>query len=600
MNNTITLKAIGENDFLENHFFIPYYQRGYRWTDKEVTDLLEDINEFQNKRNKEEGEFYCLQPIVVIKRNGHWEVIDGQQRLTTIFILLTYLKDAREINFSSTDLYTIEYETREKEGVSSKEFLNSLHSISEIDKTNSDFYHMSWAYLTIKKWFEDNKINKGKFLSVLLDTQKTNNIDLENNIRFIWYEVTEEINYPIEIFTRLNMDKIPLTNAELVKALFFVTDKNDADKKRHQLKMGFEWDQIENALQNKNFWYFLTASPYRGSNHIELIFDIIAKKFAHLTSIDNRHASDKLYTFYVFNELIQLKLLPENQSNSSEITKEYIWDEIKSYYRQFIDFYNDTTYYHLIGYLINSKQSTDKKHTSIAEIVDLAKSITKRDFELVLRDKIASKFQYDLSELSYDETYDETHNALFLFNVLITMKSNYNKFPFEKFKEEDWSLEHIHAQNSEDLKKDSQMRIVLEEQKKYFENKNEDFYNKIEHLLAMDNVNEFQFTEFQKELYREFTNGEVVEHSIQNMALLSSKDNSSLNNSIFPIKKDKIKELDEKGSFIPIGTKNVFLKYYSKEVEQNVRWNKEDQSAYFEELKNTLKDYLPKTINNEN
>lgn len=597
--NNITLKAIGEMDFLNNHFLIPYYQRGYRWTDKEVTDLLNDINEFQNKRNKEEGEFYCLQPIVVIEKNGHWEVIDGQQRLTTIFILLTYLKDAREINFSSSDLYTIEYKTREKEGISSKEFLNNLNSIAEIDKTNSDFYHMSWAYLTIKKWFEANKINKGKFLSVLLDTQKINDIDLENNIRFIWYEVTEEINNPIEIFTRLNMGKIPLTNAELVKALFFVTDKNDGDKKRYQLQMGFEWDQIENALQNKNLWYFLTFSDYKGSNHIELIFDIIAKKYAHLTSIDNKHSNDKLYTFYVFNELIQLKLLPENQCNTSEITKEFLWDEIKTYYSQFIDFYNDITYYHLIGYLINSKQIKDKK-TAIADIVNLAKSTTKKDFEVALREKIASSFQYDLSELSYDETYDEMHNALLLFNVLITMNSRYNKFPFEKFKEENWSLEHIHAQNSEDLKKDSQRRIVLEEQKKYFENKNEDFYTRIEQLLEMDKVNESQFANLQKLLYEEFTNGEEVIHSIQNMALLTTKDNSSLNNSIFPIKKDKIKELDEKGSFIPIGTKNVFLKYYSKDVEQNVSWNIEDQNAYFDELKKILKDYLPKTANNEN
>lgn len=592
--NNITLKAIGELDFLNNHFLIPYYQRGYRWTDKEVTDLLEDINEFQNKRSKGEGEFYCLQPIVVINRNGIWEVIDGQQRLTTIFILLTYLKDAREINFSSSDLYTIEYETREKEGVSSKDFLNNLNSITEIDKTNSDFYHMSWAYLTIKNWFVNNKINKGKFLSVLLDTQKTNGIDLENNIRFIWYEVIDEINDPIEIFTRLNMGKIPLTNAELVKALFFITDKNEIDKKRYQLQMGFEWDQIENSLQNKNLWCFLTSTPYKGSNHIELIFDMIAKKYAHLTSIENKHITDKLYTFYVFNELVQFKLVPENEANSSEKTKEFIWDEIKSYYRQFIDFYNDSTYYHLIGYLINSNHNN-----SIAAIIDLAKNIDKEEFKNALRYKIASQLNFDLSELTYDDNYHETQNALLLFNVLITMKSNYNRFPFELFKEEDWSLEHIHAQNSEDLKKDSQKRIVLEEQKKYFENKNIDFYNKTIELLKMQTINEFQFTELQNLLFKEYTNGKATEHSIQNMALLSRRDNSSLNNSIFPIKKDKIKQLDEKGSFIPIGTKNVFMKYYSKDVEQNVRWNTEDQRAYFDELQNILKDYLPNTTDNE-
>lgn len=57
MNNSITLKAIGEDDFLNNHFFIPSYQRGYRWTNKEVTDLLNDILEFQNKKKKKKGNF---------------------------------------------------------------------------------------------------------------------------------------------------------------------------------------------------------------------------------------------------------------------------------------------------------------------------------------------------------------------------------------------------------------------------------------------------------------------------------------------------------------------------------------------------------------
>lgn len=594
MSNTITLKAIGEKDFLNNHFFIPYYQRGYRWTDKEVTDLLNDIYEFQNKRNKEEGEFYCLQPIVVINKKGVWEVIDGQQRLTTIFILLTYLKEAREINFSSSDLYTIEYETREKEGVSSKQFLDNLNTVTEIDKTNADFYHMSWAYLTIKKWFVDKQINKGRFLNALLDTKKENDIDPENNIRFIWYEVTEETDNPIEIFTRLNMGKIALTNAELVKALFFITDKNENDKKRYQLQMGFEWDQMENALQNKNFWRFLTSKSYKGSNHIELIFDIIAMKYANITSIDNKYANDKLYTFYVFNELIQSKLVPQNEVNSSEKTKDFLWDEIKSYYRQFIDFYNDNDYYHLIGYLINSNQNN-----AIDEIVYLAKSNTKDDFKTALHHKIASQFTMELSELSYDESYQETKNALFLFNVITSMNSKYTKFPFEIFTEENWSLEHIHAQNSEDLKNDAQRRLVLEEQKKYFEYKNVEFHKKIEQLLSPSTINEFHFSDFQNLIFNEYTNGNI-EHSIQNMALLRSTDNSSLNNSIFPIKKDKIKELDEKGSFIPIGTKNVFLKYYSKNSEQSVQWNIEDQEAYFNALHNILKDYLPKALNHEN
>lgn len=592
MNNTITLKAIGEEDFLNNHFFIPSYQRGYRWTNKEVTDLLNDIQEFQNKRNKEEGEFYCLQPIVVINRDGNWEVIDGQQRLTTLFIILTYLGEAKKILYPSAKLYSIEYETREKEGCSSKAFLDQLKNTTEIDKTNSDFYHMSQAYLTVKNWFEKSGVTVGKFLDTLLETNFQDNIDIANNIRFIWYEVTEEVQKPIEIFTRLNMGKIALTNAELVKALFFITDKDENTKKRHQLQMGYEWDQIENALQNKNFWYFLTSLPYKGSNHIELIFNLIADKYATLTTVDSKYKDDKLYTFYVFNDLIINKLVPVDSPATIEIAKTFLWDEIKTYYRQFLDFYNHNEYYHLIGYLIHSSKNT------IADILSLAENETKTEFEEALKSLIKLQFNLELKELSY-ENYDETHRALLLFNVISTMNSNYNRFPFEKFEEEQWSLEHIHAQNSEGLKKE-QKRLLLIEQQVYFAKKDTTLFDRITQLLGKAVVNDAEFNDLQNELFSKYSD-KSIEHSIQNMALLTRNDNSSLNNNIFPIKKDKIKELDEKGSFIPIGTKNVFMKYYSKNVDQNVSWNAEDQDAYYIELEKTLKNYLPNNTNkNEN
>jgi len=81
-------------------------------------------------------------------------------------------------------------------------------------------------------------------------------------------------------------------------------------------------------------------------------------------------------------------------------------------------------------------------------------------------------------------------------------------------------------------------------------------------------------------------------HTINNLALLSGKDNSALNNSVFPAKRDKIIELDSTGSFIPIGTKNVFLKYYSENVNEAVAWNKEDMDSYFSAIKEVLQDYL--------
>lgn len=82
----LTEKTIGE--LLENKFFIPSYQRGYRWTERQVEDLLNDVWDFITKTGKKDNEWYCLQPVVVKKTNNHYEVLDGQQRLTTIFLIL--------------------------------------------------------------------------------------------------------------------------------------------------------------------------------------------------------------------------------------------------------------------------------------------------------------------------------------------------------------------------------------------------------------------------------------------------------------------------------------------------------------------------------
>ena len=72
------------------NFYIPSYQRGYRWDKDQITDLLEDIYDFIYITK---GDKYCLQPIVVKKmKDQRYEVLDGQQRLTTIFILLNCIK----------------------------------------------------------------------------------------------------------------------------------------------------------------------------------------------------------------------------------------------------------------------------------------------------------------------------------------------------------------------------------------------------------------------------------------------------------------------------------------------------------------------------
>lgn len=205
--NTLELKSIAE--LQDMAFYIPTYQRGYRWTQQQVKDLLKDILEFSEKKGN--AGIYCLQPLVVVKRlsdkdsvmkriheakdlsevrrllKEQWEVVDGQQRLTTIRLILEVLQQPH--------FYNIEYETRKD----SASFLNSImNGIPDSNgKENIDYYHIKQAVNFINDWLKRKDIDR--FRNVLL-----------HQVKFIWYE-TQESN-PKEVFTRLNIGKISLTN----------------------------------------------------------------------------------------------------------------------------------------------------------------------------------------------------------------------------------------------------------------------------------------------------------------------------------------------------------------------------------------------------
>jgi hypothetical protein len=77
------------------------------------------------------------------------------------------------------------------------------------------------------------------------------------------------------------------------------------------------------------------------------------------------------------------------------------------------------------------------------------------------------------------------------------------------------------------------------------------------------------------------------------MSLLSSSDNSRLNNSVFEVKRRMILKLDRKGSYVPVCTRNVFLKYYAEADEQQPHfWSETDKNSYIQEIRNRLKPYF--------
>jgi hypothetical protein len=589
MDNDLLTKELKLITNTNTKFFIPSYQRGYRWDTRQVEDLLDDLFEFLNTENKGK---YCLQPIVVkMGENEKWEVIDGQQRLTTIYIILTRLKKS----ISSIKPYSIEYETRDN----TEDFISQLDG--SLDNTNMDFYHISNAYKVIDKWI-NNKFQNELEVSIETDLFST----LMKDVEIIWYQINDETN-PIDIFTRLNVGKIPLTSSELVKAMFLSSNNlsfgegeySQNEIYRKQLEVAGAWDRIEYSLREEAFWGFLNEDNSSYPTRIDFVLDMIS-------NAKKAHADDQYYLFrHFYKELNDLKrdedfLKELNRKNNSIIDNK--WDEIRAAHRTLREWYSNHKYYHLIGYLIHNG-------TKASEIYKQYKTSTKTDFiEFLIRSIRVTVSSSSLTALKYGSNNKEIHRVLVLFNVISTMniRDSNIRFPFNKLNDKKitWSLEHIHAQNSQNLKKSDYSNWLLDHKKALIrknESENRDLIARIDVMLQQDSttssnsIDETTFESIFNEVIDVFTDKDDKEtelHDISNMALLDKDSNASLNNSVFEVKRHTVLDLERKGAFIPISTRNVFLKYYTDSPEHLSYWTSLDREGYLSKIESTMEPYL--------
>jgi hypothetical protein len=560
-NNNISIRTI--NDLLKSNFFIPSYQRGYRWTEQQVTELLNDINEFSPKEieNSNEKTWYCLQPIVVKKKeDNEWDVIDGQQRLTTTFLILHHLNQGYVEN-RRKKLFGLKYETREN----SADYLQKELNGETINDTNIDYYFISSAYKTICDWFK----NKGEQFDVNTFESKFN-----FSTKVIWYEISAKDD-SIDIFTRINSGKIPLTNAELIKALFLNSSnfaKADAEKLRlKQLEIASEWDRIEYSLQDDSFWYFINKNENNLATRIEFIFNLMA----------DTPSYDKYSTFHFFNEKFKTKSEKEINDN---------WQEIKKYFQTLEEWFNDRELYHKIGYLIAIG-------TNIKNILKEKKEKSKTEFANWINQEIQSKFKnVNLEEVEYNGGY--VREILLLHNIqtMLNNENETNRFPFDRYKKEFWDVEHIHAIATEvKVKQENQVDWLKNNFVKTENHQDKDRNNQIEQIInSGDTIDENEF-----DYIIDYVLGEE-DNSLQNLCLLDRGTNRSYKNDSFREKRKKIIEREIQGTFIPICTKNVFMKYYSTNVKDIEVWNEKDRTSYLEKIQDVISQYLPQTELAEN
>jgi uncharacterized protein with ParB-like and HNH nuclease domain len=616
--NNFRLRPI--KDFANYNFFVDDYQRGYKWTAKEALDLLNDIHEFSINQG-----IYCLQPLVVKERKSEeeriqhifpnrqniFELIDGQQRITTIYMILTCLE-------SKENLYSIAYRTRE----ASEEFLNSINSLfipdlsrnllDDIDDLqneiiqhwenylnlgdatkydNVDNFHFFLVYQTICLWFKGfSKSDRVIFLD-----------KLANHTQVIWYEV--EIGIESEkVFSDLNSGKIDLTNAELIKALFINQNRDDINKelgKHRQLEIAQEWDTIEYSLQKDDFWYFINSEPEknRRPTRIDFLFELIKGK--------PKKETDLTFTYRQYDKDLRHG-------------KQLDWQEVKLLYQTLMDWFNDRELYHLIGFCISRGIFGIEKLNSWH--VGLSKSKFKELVHLKISDWLNKEKDndrvFDLNNLNYGENSDENIiSILLLFNIDAYLKSDSNfRFPFDRFKKEEWNLEHIHAQKAALFITHAEIRdwaedlLVLLKDLQFSSPKPIRKITSLEGKLREYLTEDFQEEEISKEERADLIelSGELNEYlepnSILNLALLDGSTNRSIGNRKFILKRKEILEIDKKGwvevdgkkqkAFIPLCTKNVFLKYYSSTTNiQMTYWGQSDRNGYREALEKVLQEY---------
>jgi uncharacterized protein with ParB-like and HNH nuclease domain len=605
--NIIELKPVGKIILNEKtpdrnprfeHYLIPYYQRGYRWGEEHVSALLQDIHNFMLTDEKK----YCLQPIVVVPAtddNGlnTWEVIDGQQRLITMHIIFNYLNRPR---------YSILFEKRGK----STKFLENLSSDTFNDES-PDFHFMSQAFSVVKDWFDKKTKNDVGYIDEFNST-------LTKKVEIIWYQIEElkglkdldEIeSRKIDIFNRLNIGKIPLTDAELIRALLLTKIKHGLSPREailRQAEISNEWHRIEMELRQEEFWYFLNnKSLDETSSTIEFIFKLIAKN------------NDKKYSTYLwFEKQIKSENPEEEKDNALKL-----WGQTKEYFGKLKYWFENDYLYHHLGFILALDDSSLKSIRNMIENSNCNKSLFKEWAFQEVKIKVSD---VDLIDINYKNDTKGLKKIFLLHNIAtsaINQKAQKNRFPFNLYKkmEKDggWSIEHIHAQQSKEMKEQNSIRKWLEdtydaikdikqinlEASDPLEDSatisiNEDYKERISNLLGQERIVEEEFNQLKNDLIQTFDSESV--HILDNLALLSKKQNSSLNNAIFPVKRKKILQLEKEGMYIPITTKNVFLKYYTSSDLQPYYWSKADKENYYKDIEEKLEPYLTKeTVENE-
>lgn len=632
-------------------FYIDAYQRGYRWTENEVRDLLDDIREFSHTKRQDDRTFYCLQPVIVTQAEDGiaWKVIDGQQRLTTLYLIYSFYWVTESAFMRDRLPFELSYNNKPKlqeclKTFTGKEYARSEDVEDEMSEYESDIdcHYVLEAYKCICDYFQ-KLVRDPNTRNELNDMKKI----FDTFMKIIWYEIKNcDVATEVAVFSKINMGKIALTNAELIKALLLKKEGNGSDiLASTQMNIAVKWDEIEAQLSEDGFWSFLVnekkeETPY--ATRIDFIFHVMARDLNDglLQEANKKYQNEEDYTvsegvnrdkfsFYVFSNYVRLlQKHPEENPVKDQNYIERIWDGVCEYYRMFKDWYKKIRWYHMIGFLV---ETSNQQY--IDQILQLSKLYRegsgdsgeghKDHFERELRIRIAKEVFGDktpdiygcrdlISALNYQENPENIRKTLLLYNVAYLEACEENgRFPFEKYKDENvsWDLEHINAVSDtrpDDDRRDSDDNNRLQWLKKAADIPEIDkimladgqqvrtlVQTIIDHkfYLSKYQPNTRDFIMVYEAVINYFGGTGEPDNSIGNLTLLDGGTNRSYKNDVFPLKRKTILKRTMSDVFIPLCTRKVFMKGF-EESGDLIRWRDVDKQAYTEEIISCICKYL--------
>lgn len=565
-------------DQQKDYYNIPLYQRGYKWTDKEVIKLLDDIDGFDPSDNK----FYCLQNFTIVPNNNIFNVVDGQQRLTTLTLLFSYLGEndlvRNKLKFPDNSIRT-----------ETNNFLNRIivdnHFPEEIidwdefksenkEYDHQDIFHLFQAYRTVENWFADKKAaEKQSFKDKLLTNVKliVNKIDTKND---------EE-----EIFGNLNSKRIPLDGADLFRAILITRVATEESKKEANIK-----DIIQlNEKRIKIGWEFDIINNWWSTDEVKKYYTNFISKNTDIGSADLKLFDTKkhpinllLFLFAESKGEKQISLEFIEKYNNSALT---LYKEILKLHSTLIDWFEDREIYHFLGFLFaHSKvqfKSIWEKWEKSGTRDGFKKSLKKDIKKLVLTNDVEFNFTNETVDW-YNGEKDLLIKTLVLLDVIYSLDKSQPFMNPSFFNKSNNDIEHIFPQNPADIKDKKEFIEFLNNgiAKEPFDITNYD--KKSSSLKYMEKVEEF----IQQHI------NSIHINSIGNLVLLYYKLNRSIGRKSYAIKRSRVIDHFNKGKYIQPHTFRVFVRYFNdnnEEIRELEHWTNRDILSNAKSIENKIK-----------